>query len=309
MANKKYEETDIQAIADAIRYKTGTEDTYKVSDMASGVNEVYEAGKNEQYLDWWRKYLRHKDANYLNQSDYLFGGKGWNDDTFYPPYDLVFAGNNSAVFMQNWCTNIRQRLIDMGVKIKGLQNNSNWGITGIYRFFYGCKTTEIPDMENLFATNVGEMCRGCTNLVWFPSTYDTSKATNFLRMFYDCKALESVGKLDFSSAKDTTDAFSGCSKLSDITIEGIIPISLSFPKSPLTVESMKSVITHLKNYTGTTSEKAYTLTLKSSCVTELETAEFTDEDKTWLEEVGITYTDDLTWVQVIDDLKWNLVTA
>lgn len=44
MANKKYEETDIQAIAEAIREKTGSEDSYKVSDMASGVDEVYEAG-------------------------------------------------------------------------------------------------------------------------------------------------------------------------------------------------------------------------------------------------------------------------
>lgn len=44
MANKKYEETDIQAIAEAIREKTGSEDSYKVSDMVSGVNEVYEAG-------------------------------------------------------------------------------------------------------------------------------------------------------------------------------------------------------------------------------------------------------------------------
>ena len=110
-------------------------------------------------------------------------------------------------------------------------------------------------------------------------------------------------------------SFYKCNQLKNIKFEGVIGQTISFSSSPLTVESMKSIITHLKDYSGLTDdsgnslEKAYTLTLKSSCVTELETAEFTDDDKAWLEEVGITYLDDLTWVDVIDDLKWNLVTA
>ena len=41
---KKYEEANIQAIAEAIREKTGTENTYDTSEMASGVGEVFEAG-------------------------------------------------------------------------------------------------------------------------------------------------------------------------------------------------------------------------------------------------------------------------
>lgn len=40
MANKFYEETDIAAIASAIRTKLGVQTTYKVSDMASAINSI-----------------------------------------------------------------------------------------------------------------------------------------------------------------------------------------------------------------------------------------------------------------------------
>ena len=38
--NKLYEETDIQNIANAIREKAGTTDTFKVSEMANAISEI-----------------------------------------------------------------------------------------------------------------------------------------------------------------------------------------------------------------------------------------------------------------------------
>ena len=96
--------------------------------------------------------------------------------------------------------------------------------------------------------------------------------------------------------------------MKNITIEGTIGRSLSFKSCPLSSDSLKSVITHLKDYTGV-SEYAYTISLKSSAFTTLEESGFTDEDKAWLEGIGTTYTDDLTWALVIDNLKWNLTLA
>ena len=46
MAKKIYEEANIAAIADKIREKTGGEATYTTTEMASGIDEVYEAGYN-----------------------------------------------------------------------------------------------------------------------------------------------------------------------------------------------------------------------------------------------------------------------
>ena len=40
MANKLYEETDIQNIANAIREKTKSTDTFKVSEMANAVANI-----------------------------------------------------------------------------------------------------------------------------------------------------------------------------------------------------------------------------------------------------------------------------
>ena len=40
MSNKLYEETDIQNIANAIRVKNGLTDTYKVSEMASAIENL-----------------------------------------------------------------------------------------------------------------------------------------------------------------------------------------------------------------------------------------------------------------------------
>lgn len=40
MANKLYKEESIQAIADAIREKNGSSDTYKVGDMAGAISEI-----------------------------------------------------------------------------------------------------------------------------------------------------------------------------------------------------------------------------------------------------------------------------
>ena len=89
---------------------------------------------------------------------------------------------------------------------------------------------------------------------------------------------------------------SGNSKLENVVFEGVIPATISFSSCPLTVESMKSVITHLKDYSGTESEYTYTVTFKSTAFSAL-TAE------------GTTSPNGNTWAEYIDDLKWNLTLA
>lgn len=51
MANKLYEETDIQNIANAIREKVGTADTFKVSEMANAVSNIKADDVNSKVLD------------------------------------------------------------------------------------------------------------------------------------------------------------------------------------------------------------------------------------------------------------------
>lgn len=49
--NKLYEETDIQNIANAIREKVGTADTFKVSEMANAVSNIKADDVNSKVLD------------------------------------------------------------------------------------------------------------------------------------------------------------------------------------------------------------------------------------------------------------------
>lgn len=48
MANKLYEETHIQAIANAIREKKGSTETYKVSEMAAAVRALQTGSREEK---------------------------------------------------------------------------------------------------------------------------------------------------------------------------------------------------------------------------------------------------------------------
>ena len=84
--------------------------------------------------------------------------------------------------------------------------------------------------------------------------------------------------------------------LKNITFKGEIPISLAFSFSPLTVESMKSIITHLKNYAGSENEGKCTLTLKDECKTNLQ------EDTERVELDGVVY----TYFELIEAKGWNL---
>ena len=49
--NKLYEETDIQNIANAIRKKTKSTDTFKVSEMANAINNIKTNNGTYQLID------------------------------------------------------------------------------------------------------------------------------------------------------------------------------------------------------------------------------------------------------------------
>ena len=67
-------------------------------------------------------------------------------------------------------------------------------------------------------------------------------------LFQGATSLETIRKLTVFETSTFTNSFQNCSKLKNIVIEGTIGQSISFNNSPLTPESMKSVISHLKNY-------------------------------------------------------------
>lgn len=117
--------------------------------------------------------------------------------------------------------------------------------------------------------------------------------------FRDCEELETIEVIRMceGSGASTNVLFLNCKSLKNVTFEGVIPITIGFADCPLTVKSIKSIIEHLKDYSGTTSEFAYTVTFKSTAFAALEAEGATAEYN------GVA----CTWAELIDNKKWNLV--
>lgn len=160
---------------------------------------------------------------------------------------------------------------------------------------------------------------------WTDETYNpiyTIKIrANNTNAFYQCGATDSKVSIDISGASlnntfrysnfvtirelivnESTSASTGfgyMSNLENVTISGTIGKSWNMGDSPLTAESLKSMISCLKDYTGTESEYSYTLTLKTSAFEALEAEGATAEYN------GVA----CTWAELIDNKKWNLTLA
>lgn len=94
---------------------------------------------------------------------------------------------------------------------------------------------------------------------------------NMQRIFANCP-VETIPLLKISGTiPSTSEMFLNCTNLKHITFEGEIGKSISFQHSPLTMDSVNSIITALKDLTG---ETAQTLTLHNTVGSKL-----TDEQK------------------------------
>lgn len=69
MALKLYNETDIEAIADAIRGKNGSSDTYKVSEMADAIDDIPTGGGSSlpASCKFYTRITLTSDATYSNR--------------------------------------------------------------------------------------------------------------------------------------------------------------------------------------------------------------------------------------------------
>ena len=262
MAKKKYEETNIQAIATAIREKTGTETTYKVADMASGVDEVYEAGKQAEHDAFWK--YQDLDNNYKM----AFAGRVWAASNFYPSR-RIYVNNANSMFQEFGARagvdlNLSQRLKDCGVDID----------------FSGC--TDYGDADTTFYSAYISHIPKC----------DFSNMRSRLNNTFSSSRIVEIEELVVSPTyQDFQTPFNNATALTTIKISGTIFKSISFSYSPLTVESMKSIITHLKDYSGTDKEGTYKVTFSSACLTALEAE-------------GATSPNGNTWTEYMTDLGW-----
>ena len=219
-------------------------------------DEVYEQGRKSEYDSFWDAFQQNGERkSYLNG----FDGHGWTDENFKPKYDMTpsTCGN---MFSFSHIKDLKGALQKCGVTLD-TKNSTTFNFM----------------LNEAWVEKVGEI--------------DITGATAGLTPFRNALNLISVDKLTVLETQDLTDAFANAKKLTEIRIGGTIGRNLNMQWCPLSVDSMKNIISCLKNYKGTDNDLSYTLTFGDARWSALE-ADSTSPNET-------------TWKEYVNSLGWN----
>ena len=166
-----------------------------------------------------------------------FAGPNWTNITFCPKYDM----KPSNLYMAFWKSKIKGDLVEI---------LANANVT--------LDTKDATSVQYAFAstefTRIGEI--------------DVRKVTSGGNLTYFVQSSKLLTTIDKIICIETTpwqsSSFQYCEKLANITFEGVIGTTINFQWSPLSVESMKNIISCLKPGAGKT------ITFKEDCWTALE---------------------------------------
>lgn len=199
-----------------------------VPDYAMGVAWGAETEKKR----FWNNY-----QNYGNQTDCanMFSGRGWNDETFAPQYDIT-STNNYMMFRYTGITNLEASLQAVGKKV--YIDNGNVTMT----------------FNNTLTRIIGE--------VIFRTTI-----TTFSQTFAYSTYLEEIRcELPITEATTFSSVFDGCSKLKEVRFSGTIDKNgLNFQWSNnLSRESLLNIKNCLADKSTDTSGTVWTITVGST---------------------------------------------
>lgn len=177
----------------------------KLTQVAENVPKVYEAGKKAQYDEFWANFRSGMNSGIWS---YCFAGKGWNDNTFKPPFDIAPAASSNAMFYYNGVSNIKQSLEDCGVKLDMSK------ATSVTNMFNNCNTVALPELDF-------RSCKASNN----------SQQSIFAYSGY----LQSIDMVYFAEGIPVTNCFSDCGNLTHVIFGG------TFASSGLDLKSAKNL--------------------------------------------------------------------
>ena len=202
--------------------------------MLEKLPKVYDAGKQAEYNDFWDSILLQSDGQPQTDYQFSFGGLSWNDKTFKPNHDIVPI-NARNMFINTRISNLKKNLEDCKVTL----NTSL--CKKCERMFYLSCVVEAPELDLAEAEHLNSIC-------------------------YQSRLLKSISfKISGSGEQTFVNSFVEANALTNITFEGVIGQDIDFSYSPLSVESMKSVISHLNEYLGKNDEWLHTVTFRDDC--------------------------------------------
>lgn len=230
--------------------------------IAENEQKVYDAGYEARNKYFWDNFL---DFRYNTSFKRTFGIR-WGSKNFYPTGDLIVS-YGSEMFQEfgkceGWgAFDLAARFEEQRVSFDTSKN------TSFDYMFFSAQIGRIPKI-------------------------DTTSASYFSYTFYS-DALHTIDELVLKD--DGTQTFSNAfyGALKNIKISGKIGRNVSFSScSKLTLDSLKSIITALKDYSGTDKEFTYKLTLNGSSQTLLDNESAT--------------IDGLAWREYIESKCWNI---
>ena len=190
-------------IADAVRRKTGKTSLLTLDGLRSSVDEVFEIGythgSNEGYeygkengiAQQYELLWDGMSAVLRERSAYSFGGRGWNNDTFRPPYPIVFYENAKFVLR-------------------------NTRITGDIRELATIDFSKCTNMEYAFSGNHWLTAMGKIDA----SSCKTQNAAYYFGC--DNRYLETVEEFVSTDVLSWDGIFSNCPMLNNIRVSGVI---------------------------------------------------------------------------------------
>ena len=231
-----------------------------------GYADGYREGYDKCESDFWDKLQRNgKLANYA----YAFAGV-WLPSMFYPKYDIkptrcesMFVTFDNNYSMNEPILDLVERLNECGVVLDTSK------ATNINLMFSYAKISHI-------------------------GVIDTTSATALSQTFSNGRAIITIDKLILKADGSQTfsSAFTNCVGLENIVIEGVIGRDIDFKSSPLTIESAKSVINALADYSGTSSANKYTVQFSEDTINAIHTE-------------GATAPNGDNWIEYAIDKGWN----
>ena len=167
-------------------------------------------GKKLEYDTFWDAF---QDKGALENYARVFSGRGWDDVTFKPKYD-IFATSTSDMFAFSQIGDLEALLENSGVRLV----TKNAGKTDA--MFYYSAVTVVPEL-------------------------DISSSTDLSYMFCRASNLHTIRKLIISEKANqdfTANTFYQCKALNNLNIEGIIGSDIDLRYSPLSYDSIYNTI-------------------------------------------------------------------
>ena len=250
----------------------GYEPTINVEDYPSKISELYNKGLNNFITESMRVLQGYGARTNYEYAFYSHRDYGyWNPITFYPQYDIrgtnfsrAFYGFGGNPYTREGL-DLTSRLEECGVVLDTSE------ATTLSTMFHNSTFTRIPTLD----------CRNCVD--------------DGLSSVLGYNNIVTVDKMIVKRTLKYTNSFSSSYGLENITFEGEIGQDISFKAcSNLSVDSVKNIILHLVNYSGTSESGTHTLTLN-------------DSTKTAMAELGtIPEFNNKTYDAYLTDIGWNL---